>query len=47
MLHVRENKLQTLDTEKARVCSIREILEEFEWFRGMLEEFVREKNCSG
>jgi len=28
-------------------CSLGGILEEFGWFGGMLEEFVREKHCSG
>jgi len=29
------------------VCSLGGILEEFGWFEEMLEEFVREKHCSG
>jgi len=28
-------------------CSLGGILEEFAWFGGMLEEFMREKHCSG
>jgi len=32
---------------KQSVASLGGILEEFGWFGGMLEEFVREKHCSG
>ena len=34
-------------TIELRACSLGGILEEFRWFGRMLEEFVREKYCSG
>jgi len=34
-------------SEDHGACSLGGILEEFGWFRGMLEKFVGEKHCSG
>ena len=43
--HTQGYILHAKDTYRA--CSLGGILEEFGWFGGMLEEFVREKHCSG
>ena len=35
------------ETKPPWACSLGGILKEFGWFGGMLEEFMREKHCSG